>query len=46
MDGEDNKEEKSRHVADIRMYHFSSNFPQLGIVCDTMCFFSLGLEIQ
>ena len=36
MDGKDNKEEKSGDVADIRMYHFGSNFLQLGIGCDMM----------
>ena len=26
----DNKEEKTREVTDIMMYHFGWNFPQLG----------------
>ena len=30
MDGKDNKEEKTREVPDIRMYHISWNFLQLG----------------
>ena len=30
MDSKDNKEEKTREVAEIRMYHFSWNFLQLG----------------
>ena len=38
MDGKDNKEEKTREVADIimdiRMYHFGWNFLQLG--CDML----------
>ena len=32
MDGKGNKEEKTREVANIRMYHFCRNFFQLG--CD------------
>ena len=28
--GKDNKEEKTREIADIRMYHFGWNFFQLG----------------
>ena len=32
VDGEDNQEEKTMEVADIRMYHFGWNFLQLG--CD------------
>ena len=34
MDGKDNKEEKTRDGVDIRMYHFSWNFLQLG--CDKL----------
>ena len=34
MDGKDNKEEKTREGVDIRMYHFSLNFLQLG--CDML----------
>ena len=34
MDGKDNKEEKTREGVDIRMYHFSLNFFQLG--CDKL----------
>ena len=30
VDGEDNQEEKTMEVADIRMYHFDKNFLQLG----------------
>ena len=30
VDGKDIKEEKTREVAEIRMYHFSWNFLQLG----------------
>ena len=30
MDGKDNKEEKTREGVDIRLYHFSLNFLQLG----------------
>ena len=30
VDGKDNKEEKTREVADMRMYHFGKNFLQLG----------------
>ena len=34
LDGRDNKEEKTREGVDIRMYHFSLNFLQLG--CDML----------
>ena len=34
VDGMDNKEGKSREVANIRMYHFGWNFFQLG--CDML----------
>ena len=34
LDGRDNKEEKTREGVDIRMYHFSLNFLQLG--CDKL----------
>jgi hypothetical protein len=34
MDGKDNREEKTREGVDIRMYHFSLNFLQLG--CDML----------
>ena len=34
LDGRDNKEEKTREGVDIRMYHFSWNFLQLG--CDML----------
>ena len=34
MDGKDNKEEKTREGVDIRLYHFSLNFLQLG--CDML----------
>ena len=34
MDGKDNREEKTREGVDIRMYHFSLNFLQLG--CDKL----------
>ena len=34
FDGRDNKEEKTREGVDIRMYHFSLNFLQLG--CDML----------
>ena len=34
MDGKDNKEEKTGEGVDIRMYHFSWNFLQLG--CDKL----------
>ena len=30
VDSKDNLEEKAREVADIRMYHLSKNFLQLG----------------
>jgi hypothetical protein len=30
VDGEDNQEEKTMEVADIRMYHFGWNFLQKG----------------
>ena len=30
VDGKDNKEEKTREVADIKMYHCGWNFLQLG----------------
>ena len=30
VDSKDNLEEKAKEVADIRMYHFSKNFLQLG----------------
>ena len=30
VDGKDNKEEKTREVADIKMYHCGWNFFQLG----------------
>ena len=30
VDGEDNQEEKTMEVADIRMYNFGWNFRQLG----------------
>ena len=30
VDGNDNKEEKTREVANTRMYHFSRNIFQLG----------------
>ena len=30
VDSKDNLEEKAREVTDIRMYHFSKNFLQLG----------------
>ena len=30
VDGEDNQEEKTMEVADIRMYYFGWNFLQLG----------------
>ena len=34
LDGRDNKEEKTREGVDIRLYHFSLNFLQLG--CDML----------
>ena len=34
MDGKDNQEEKTREGVDIRLYHFSLNFLQLG--CDML----------
>jgi hypothetical protein len=34
VDGKNNKEEKTREVADTMMYHFSWKFLQLG--CDMM----------
>ena len=34
MDGKDNQEEKTGEGVDIRMYHFSLNFLQLG--CDML----------
>ena len=34
LDGRDNKEEKTREGVDIRVYHFSLNFLQLG--CDML----------
>ena len=34
MDGKDNQEEKTGEGVDIRMYHFSLNFLQLG--CDKL----------
>ena len=34
VDGKGNKEEKTREVANIMMYHFSRNFFQQG--CDNM----------
>ena len=35
VDGEDNQEEKTMEVADIRIYHYSWNFFQKG--CDLLC---------
>ena len=35
VDGKNNKEEKTREVADTMMYHFSWKFLQLG--CDMPC---------
>ena len=34
LDGRDNKEEKTREGVDIRKYHYSLNFLQLG--CDML----------
>ena len=50
MDSKDNKEEKTREVAEIRMYHFSWNFLQLGydmlyvvIVVDMKIFYTFNM---
>ena len=50
MDSKDNKEEKTREVAEIRMYHFSWNFLQLGydmpyvvIVVDMKVFYTFNM---
>ena len=50
LDSKDNKEEKTREVAEIRMYHFSWNFLQLGydmlyvvIVVDMKVFYTFNM---
>ena len=50
LDSKDNKEEKTREVAEIRMYHFSWNFLQLGydmlyvvIVVDMKIFYTFNM---